>query len=101
VFDPALPGRSIPEKASPLAVDLDQRGVDAQDDRVAPVVTDERAQVFSRTVANAVLRSARVFGVTSWKLRQAVESEGTKPNRVSSDSMSAQLSPPPAIVAIW
>ena len=84
VFAPALPGRSIAASISPvgsakqnigwkpkpalvgrgglllvLGVDVDQRGVDVEDDRVAPVVADERDHTSARTSAMASAMPAR------------------------------------------
>jgi len=84
-----------------VGMDLDQRGVDIEDDRVLPGGAEDRAQTFGRTSAMARAISARVELVISWKVRCTVEPEGTDPNQVGWSrrcSMSAQLSPPAASI---
>jgi hypothetical protein len=70
-----------------------------------PVVAEDRAQTFFRTVAIADVIEPRTDPSISWKARCTVESEGTEPNSVDwrrRCSMSAQDSPPPASTsAIW
>jgi hypothetical protein len=89
----------------PLRVDLDERGVDVEDDGSVPVVADERAQTLARTRAIASASDASTEASISWNARWTVESEGTEPKSVDwmrRCSMSAQDSPSPASTsAIW
>ena len=108
VLAPALPGRSIPASASPVAVgeaehrveaeaalvvgagaflvlgvDLDERGVDVEDDRLVAVGGPTGARPRARTSASAGGDArSRVSAVISWKVRYSVESDGTEPEQV-------------------